>query len=156
MLAALGIFERVNAHGRIVTWTVTANGKTTAEPGEDYDGKDMALTAQRRKPKGLPIADGELSRNNDGLANQVGYVNVTNIPEIACWSKETTAERSYPIDAGSIVTTQWSHTANGPVTDFWPSGHGGEPQHQPCASLHVSDADLSRPHNRIHGSLPRL
>ena len=59
LLAALGIFEQVDAHGRIVSWTVTSGGETTVQPGEDYNAKDDLVTAQRRKPKGVDPPDGK-------------------------------------------------------------------------------------------------
>jgi hypothetical protein len=53
------MFERVNAHGRIVNWTVTGNGKTTTEPGQDYSPNDKLDTAQRKKPAVTIDADGK-------------------------------------------------------------------------------------------------
>jgi hypothetical protein len=55
MLAATRV---VDAHGKVVQWTmVNVNGTTTVKPGQGYG--EMGVTAQRRVSKELSNNDGE-------------------------------------------------------------------------------------------------
>jgi len=48
----------VNAHGNVISWTITGDGKTETKPGQDYGSENKGIkTAQRVKVN--PNDDGE-------------------------------------------------------------------------------------------------
>jgi hypothetical protein len=84
-----------------------------------------------------------------------GYVNVTD-PELACWSTSTKSELTYPVQAGSTVTTTWKHYEYPAAVDYWPSGHAGsfDSLLSGLCGL-VFEANISRANLGVHGSVSR-